>query len=144
MNRSEYLDNTATTPIDERVLSIITSHLEKTSGNPSSLHTINQLAERVLDESRCKMAEILDAEPSEIIFTSCGSESDNLTLQGGGSACKTGNSKPSPVLTHLGYSKECALGSLRVSLGKDTTAEEVSHFLDILPTCVKRVREAAI
>jgi cysteine desulfurase len=60
-----------------------------------------------------------------------------------GSACKTGDPKPSSVLTNLGYEPEWALGSLRVTLGKDTTQEEVDNFLDTLPGCVRRVREAS-
>ena len=60
-----------------------------------------------------------------------------------GSACKTGNPKPSSVLTHLGFSPDWALGSLRITLGKDTTREEVDQFLQILPGCVASVREAA-
>ena len=60
-----------------------------------------------------------------------------------GSACKTGDPKPSSVLTSLGYRPEWALGSLRVTLGKDTTREEVDQFLEILPGCVQRVREGS-
>jgi cysteine desulfurase len=60
-----------------------------------------------------------------------------------GSACKTGDPKPSSVLTHLGYDPEWALGSLRVTLGKDTTQDQIERFLEILPTCIQRVREAA-
>jgi cysteine desulfurase len=78
-----YLDYGATTPIDQQVLSAMVPLLEKTFGNPSSLHFFGQQAERVLDSSRRTMAELLGAQPSEIIFTSCGSESDNLALRGG-------------------------------------------------------------
>jgi cysteine desulfurase len=60
-----------------------------------------------------------------------------------GSACKTGDPKPSSVLTSLGYEPVWALGSLRVTLGKDTTREEVDLFLEILPGCIQRVREAS-
>jgi cysteine desulfurase len=58
-----------------------------------------------------------------------------------GSACKTGDPEPSLVLTHLGYSPSWALGSLRVTLGKDTTAEDIDSFLKILPDCIHQVRE---
>lgn len=78
-----YLDYGATTPIDQQVLSVMVPFLEKAFGNPSSLHFFGQQAERVLDESRRSMAQALGAQPSEIIFTSCGSESDNLALRGG-------------------------------------------------------------
>ena len=60
-----------------------------------------------------------------------------------GSACKTGDPKPSSVLTSLGYESNWALGSLRVTLGKDTTKEEVDQFLGILPGCIQRVREVS-
>jgi len=58
-----------------------------------------------------------------------------------GSACKTGDPEPSSVLTHLGYSPSWALGSLRVTLGKDTTAEDIDSFLNVLPGCIHQVRE---
>ncbi|MCC7118902.1 MAG: cysteine desulfurase [Anaerolineales bacterium] len=57
-----------------------------------------------------------------------------------GSACKTGNPEPSEALTALGYSRAWALGSLRVTLGKDSTAEQVDSFLKILPTLVEKAR----
>jgi cysteine desulfurase len=58
-----------------------------------------------------------------------------------GSACKTGDPEPSLVLTKLGYSPSWALGSLRVTLGKNTTAEEIDSFLKILPGCIHQMRE---
>jgi len=60
-----------------------------------------------------------------------------------GSACKTGDLKPSSVLTSLGYAPEWALGSLRVTLGKDTTRQEMDRFLEILPGAIQRVREVS-
>lgn len=83
MKTQIYLDYGATTPIDPRVLSEMTPLLEGTFGNPSSLHFYGQKAEQVLDESRRSMANLIGAQPTEIIFTSCGSESDNLALRGG-------------------------------------------------------------
>jgi cysteine desulfurase len=78
-----YLDYGATTPIDHRVLAAIFPHLESTFGNPSSLHFFGQRAEKVLDDARRNIAELLGVQPTEIIFTSSGSESDNLALRGG-------------------------------------------------------------
>ena len=57
-----------------------------------------------------------------------------------GSACKTGNPEPSGVLTALGLSPDWGLGSLRVTVGKDTTPEEVDKFLEAIPSLVKRTR----
>jgi cysteine desulfurase len=57
-----------------------------------------------------------------------------------GSACKTGDPEPSEVLTALGLDREWALGSLRVTLGRPTTAEEIEAFLTTLPQIVERLR----
>jgi cysteine desulfurase len=57
-----------------------------------------------------------------------------------GSACKTGNPEPSEVMNAIGLSREWGLGSLRVTLGKDTTPEDVESFLNTLPTLVEKVR----
>jgi len=77
-----YLDYAATTPVDERVITAMLPYFKENFGNPSSLHGFGQVGERALDESRRSIASNLGALPSEIIFTSCGSESDNLALRG--------------------------------------------------------------
>jgi cysteine desulfurase len=58
-----------------------------------------------------------------------------------GSACKTGDPEPSDVLIALGYPREWALGSLRVTIGQMTTNQEIKGFLDVLPNLVHQVRE---
>ena len=57
-----------------------------------------------------------------------------------GSACKTGSPQPSEVLTAIGLSRSWALGSLRVTLGQNTTAEDIEAFLRVLPPLIQRVR----
>ncbi len=57
-----------------------------------------------------------------------------------GSACKTGNPEPSEVITSLGFPAEWALGSLRVTLGMQTTTAEVNSFLTNLPSLVEQAR----
>jgi cysteine desulfurase len=57
-----------------------------------------------------------------------------------GSACKTGDPEPSDVLTALGLADDWALGSLRITLGKSTTADQVEAFLKVLPDAVARAR----
>ncbi len=59
-----------------------------------------------------------------------------------GSACSSGSPEPSPVLLAMGFSPEWALGSLRVTLGYPTTEADIDAFLDVLPTCISRVRLA--
>ena len=58
-----------------------------------------------------------------------------------GSACKTGNPEPSEVMNAIGLSREWGLGSLRVTLGKDTTPEHVDSFLSTLPGLVEKARK---
>ena len=60
-----------------------------------------------------------------------------------GSACKTGNPQPSEVLTAIGLSRSWALGSLRITLGQDTTVQQVESLIQVLPALVKRARGLA-
>ncbi|MFZ5942814.1 MAG: cysteine desulfurase family protein [Bacillota bacterium] len=77
-----YLDNCATTPIHPQVLKVMTDVLEKHFGNPSSLHKIGLEAERLLRRSRQIAASTLGVGENEIIFTSGGTEGDNLAIKG--------------------------------------------------------------
>ena len=61
-----------------------------------------------------------------------------------GSACKTGDPRPSEVLTALGMSPDWALGGLRVTIGKDTPAAQVEALVQVLPELVERVRKLGI
>jgi cysteine desulfurase len=77
-----YLDNGATTKVDPRVVEDMLPYFLEGYGNASSLHTPGQYAAKALDESRKVIASSLGAKPEEIIFTSGGTESDNLALKG--------------------------------------------------------------
>jgi cysteine desulfurase len=77
-----YLDYSATTPVDSRVLDAMTPYFSASFGNPSSVHRYGQQAEAAIDSARETVASVLNCRPDEIIFTSCGSESDNLALRG--------------------------------------------------------------
>ena len=77
-----YLDNAATTKIDEKVLRAMEPYLTEKYGNASSLHTIGLEAKRALEQSRDTVAKSIKAKPDEIIFTSGGTESNNLALKG--------------------------------------------------------------
>ncbi|MDE3089747.1 MAG: aminotransferase class V-fold PLP-dependent enzyme, partial [Chloroflexota bacterium] len=80
--RTIYLDHSATTPVDPRVVDAMVPYFTERFGNASSLHRWGQVALTALDESRRAVADILNANPKEIVFTGCGSESDNLALRG--------------------------------------------------------------
>ncbi|MCA2001880.1 MAG: cysteine desulfurase, partial [Chloroflexi bacterium] len=81
-----YLDYAATTPLHPRALNAMLPYFQETFGNPSSAHRFGQKAEAALEKARETVAAVLHCHPDEIIFTSCGSESDNLALRGAGLA----------------------------------------------------------
>jgi cysteine desulfurase len=77
-----YLDYAATTPIDPKVLRAMMPYLKEKFGNPSSLHQWGREARVAVEESRKKLAQFLGASPEEIVFTSCATESINLSHKG--------------------------------------------------------------
>jgi cysteine desulfurase len=88
-NERVYLDHAATTPLDERVLEAMLRHLKNGTaatrlprGNPSSLHASGVAAREAVEEARESVAQLLKASPEEIVFTSGGTESDNLAVLG--------------------------------------------------------------
>ena len=77
-----YLDNNATTPLHPEVLEAMLPGLRENYGNPSSIHSFGRSARVQLDEAREKVAHLINAQSSEIIFTSGGTEANNLALLG--------------------------------------------------------------
>lgn len=108
-----YLDYAATTPVDDRVLQVMLPYFQETFGNPSSVHRYGQKAEAAVDTAREVVAEALSCLPHEVIFTSCGSEADNLALRGSAMAireqtgarrlisCRTEHNAVSRTVEHL-------------------------------------------
>ena len=81
-NKRVYLDYAATTPLDAGVLQKMLPYFSEDFGNPSSVHSWGQKAEGAIEAARVKIASQLNAKPGEIIFTGCGTESDNLAIRG--------------------------------------------------------------
>jgi cysteine desulfurase len=81
-NQIVYLDHAATTAVDPRVVEAMLPYWTQHYGNASSVYTLGREAHRALDQARQTIAEILNCTPREVIFTSCGTESDNLALRG--------------------------------------------------------------
>lgn len=77
-----YYDNAATTKVDEKLERILHDMFFENFGNPSSVHTVGQRAKEVIERTRELVAVSVNCEPDEIIFTSGGSESNNLALKG--------------------------------------------------------------
>ena len=88
MNRKVYADNAATTAVSPQVLEAMLPFYKEVYGNPSSLYALGQEAKRPLEEARATVARCLGAEPREIYFTSCGTESDNWAIKGAARAMK--------------------------------------------------------
>ncbi|PTW01341.1 MULTISPECIES: cysteine desulfurase family protein [Halanaerobium] len=79
-----YLDYNATTPIDKKVAEAMEEYIYGNFGNPSSSHELGSKTKQAVEEARKKVASLLNASPEEIIFTSGGSESNNMVLKGVG------------------------------------------------------------
>ena len=80
--RPIYLDYNATTPLDSHVFEVIKPFFNVTWGNPSSIHQIGRRARVAMDDARDKVASVFKCKPSEVVFTSGGTESNNLALFG--------------------------------------------------------------
>lgn len=80
MNRI-YLDNAATTPLSPEVIDSMVAVMKETFGNPSSTHSIGQEAKVLIENVRRQVADYLHVSPAEIIFTSCGTESNNMIIK---------------------------------------------------------------
>lgn len=77
-----YLDYAATTPIEKSVLEAMLPYFDEEFGNPSSVHKFGQQAEAAIEDARQRISDLMNCRPEEIIFTSGGSESDNLAIRG--------------------------------------------------------------
>ena len=80
--RDVYLDHSASTPVDPRVLEAMLPYFSDVYGNPTSAHRYGRAAERAIGDARETVSAVLKCQPNEIIFTSGGSESDNLAIRG--------------------------------------------------------------
>jgi len=81
-----YLDHNATTPLLPAVIERLTEELREDFGNPSSVHHFGQQAKAAIDEARTNVANLIGADPSEVLFTSGGTEADNIALRGAAEA----------------------------------------------------------
>ena len=95
-----YFDHNATSPPDPAVIDAVVRALSDDFGNASSVHHFGQRAKAVLDEARSAVADLLGAEPAEVVFTSGGTESDNMALRGAAEAAEsTGISNRRQIIT---------------------------------------------
>jgi cysteine desulfurase len=95
-NRRIYLDNSATTPVDARVAEAMARSLTNNFGNPSSVHGFGQQARAAVDRARGDVAALINARPNEVIFTSGGTEANNLAIRG---VCQASNLHGRQIIT---------------------------------------------
>src|SRR5438132_6065949 len=94
--RRVYLDHSATTPIDARVVQAMLPYLTETFGNASSIHQFGQEARAAVDKARRQVAALIGAHANEIVFTSGGTEANNLAVSG---ICEVSQSQGRHIIT---------------------------------------------
>ena len=105
-----YVDNAATTAMSDIAISAMTPYLKEVYGNPSSLHTVGQIAKEALDGARAKIAKCLNCDPKEIYFTSGGSEADNQAIR---SAAVNGAKKGKKHIVSTAFEHHAVLHTLK-------------------------------
>ncbi|MGG1663250.1 cysteine desulfurase family protein [Brevibacillus sp. NRS-1366] len=86
MSDMMYFDHAATTPVHPRVVEAMTPYMTQVFGNPSSVHGVGREARKALEKARDQIAAFMDADPQSLIFTSGGTEADNMAIIGGAMA----------------------------------------------------------
>lgn len=131
-----YLDHAATTPVDPRVLEAMLPYFSAQYGNPSSIYALGRAAHKALDEAREKIAAVLGCRPTELVFTGCGSESDNLALKGVAQANqKKGNHLITSAIEHHGILHAC---QYLEKFGYEVTYLPVDQYGRVDPAAVER------
>jgi len=106
--KTVYLDHCATTPLHPDVLTAMLPFLRDSFGNPSSIHTLGRKAREAVEEARGRVAALIGANASEIVFTSGGTEANNLAIQGIARARKDrGNHIITSAIEHHAVLKTC-------------------------------------
>ena len=115
--RKVYADHHATTPLDPEVLEVMRPWLEGLAANPSSTHGPGRAAREAVEAARAEVARVLGAEPSEIVFTSGGTEADNLAVRGGARAAREAD--PSRGRVAFTATEHAAVREAALSLNAD-------------------------
>jgi cysteine desulfurase len=138
MRTSVYLDHAATTPVRPEVLEAMLPYLtDQGFGNPSSAHRFGRTARAGMEQARRDIANAVGAEPNQVIFTSGGTEADNLGIVGAGLAARAHGSSMSVVVSAIEHKAilaaahaVCALGGREVVLPVDSTGQVDLDALD--------------
>jgi cysteine desulfurase len=134
--RTIYLDHAATTALDPRVLDAMLPYFMTEYGNASSIYTLGRHAMQAIDRAREQVADILGCRPTEISFTGCGSESDNLAIKGMAYAAqKKGNHLITSSIEHHAVLHTCQYLD---RFGFKTTYLPVDNYGRVDPASVER------
>src|SRR6266513_3104948 len=134
--RTIYLDHAATTALDARVLDAMLPYFTTEYGNASSIYTLGRHAMQALDSAREQVADILGCRPTEVTFTGCGSESDNLAIKGMAFASqKKGNHLITSSIEHHAVLYACQYLD---RFGFTTTYLPVDEYASVNPDDVAR------
>ena len=125
--RNIYLDNNATTQVAPEVIDTMLPFFRDLWGNPSSMHFFGGQVGKHVDRARNQVADFLGADPSEIVFTSCGTESDNMAIYGAVEAASDGVRLVTTRVEHLAVLSTCrhfrTHGHEVVELGVDSKGQ---------------------
>ena len=109
-NKVIYVDNAATTAMSDKAIEALLPYLSAVYGNPSSLHTVGQIAKEALEDARARVAACINADPKEIFFTSGGSEADNHAIR---SAAASGAKKGKTHIISTTFEHHAVLHTLK-------------------------------
>lgn len=147
MNRSApsvYLDYSASTPLDPAAAEAMRPYLSAHYGNASSAHAQGRAAEAAIEDARERIARLLHCQPAEVVFTSGGTESDNLALRGGALAQRQRTGANRVITTHV---EHAAISKTAVQLaewhGFEATFVDVDHEARPLPAGVEAAADGA-
>lgn len=128
VRREIYLDHSASTPVDPRVVEAMMPYFTEVYGNSSSAHSFGRKAEAAIERAREKIARVLNCKPTEIVFTSGGSESDNLAIRGAAWLARQRGKGNHIVTTPVEHNAVTAtVKQLAAMQGFDMTIIPVSH-----------------
>lgn len=134
-----YLDYNATTPVDPAVRAAMLPYLAETFGNPSSTHAYGKAAHDAVDRARGQVAELLHAQPDEIVFTGGGSEASNHAIKGVVfSRWQFGKNVPHVITTAVEHPATLKPCDFLARLGCDVTVLPVDRFGQVDPAAVRR------
>lgn len=130
-----YLDHAASTPTDPQVLQAMLPYFSEIYGNASGLHRQARASAQAIDQARRQVAELLGCKPKEIIFTACGTESDNLAIRGAAWARKQAGAGHHLITTPIEHSAvKKTIDQLCDHFGFSQSVVPVDHFGQVSPS----------